>query len=58
MVTSGGPTAVVRSGEVQGDRLRAGDYLYTPPNGRHAASTAAGCLLLVTLPKPIQLLKD
>jgi quercetin dioxygenase-like cupin family protein len=38
------------------DRLKAGDFLYTPPNGTHAVSSDAGCLLLVTLPKPIEIL--
>jgi quercetin dioxygenase-like cupin family protein len=42
--------------EVGGQRLRAGDYLYTPPDGKHAASTDGGCLMLVTLPKPIEIL--
>jgi quercetin dioxygenase-like cupin family protein len=38
------------------DRLRAGDYLYTPPGGTHAASTESGCVFLVTLPKPVRIL--
>lgn len=38
--------------------LRAGDYLYTPPEGKHAASTVGGCLVLVTLPKPVEILRD
>ena len=38
--------------------LRAGDYLYTPPNGKHAASSEGGCVFLVTLPKPVEFLKD
>ncbi|HEX9820946.1 MAG TPA: cupin domain-containing protein [Methylomirabilota bacterium] len=40
------------------DRLTAGDYLYTPPDGKHAASSAGGCVFLVTLPKPIEILDD
>jgi quercetin dioxygenase-like cupin family protein len=38
------------------DRLKSGDYYYTPPNGKHAASSDAGCMFLVTLPKPIEIL--
>lgn len=38
------------------DLLRAGDYLYTPPNGKHAASSERGCVFLVTLPKPVEIL--
>jgi anti-sigma factor ChrR (cupin superfamily) len=34
-------------------RLRAGDYLYTPPSGTHAASSEGGCVFLVVLPKPV-----
>ena len=37
-------------------RLVGGDYLYTPPNEKHAASTEGGCLVLVTLPKPVEIL--
>ena len=40
------------------DQLRAGDYLYTPPEGRHAASSRDGCVFLVTLPKPVEILRD
>src|SRR5262245_31109800 len=36
------------------ERLTAGDYLYTPPLGIHAVSTERGCVLFVTLPKPIE----
>jgi len=41
---------------VGGHRMTAGDYLYTPPDGKHAASTEGGCLVLVTLPKPVEIL--
>ena len=37
-------------------RLTSGDYLYTPPNGKHAASTEGGCLVIVTLPKPVEII--
>ena len=37
--------------------LKPGDYLYTPPNGKHAASSDRGCVFLVTLPKPVVFLK-
>jgi quercetin dioxygenase-like cupin family protein len=39
-------------------RLERGDYLYTPPDERHAASTEGGCLVLVTLPRPVEILDD
>ena len=41
---------------VGGDELRAGDYLYTPPDGKHAVSSRDGCLLFIKLAKPIELL--
>jgi quercetin dioxygenase-like cupin family protein len=40
------------------DRLGPGDYLYTPPNGVHAASSEGGCLVLVKLPQPVRILAD
>ena len=39
---------------VGGDHLKAGDYLYTPPGGKHSASSEAGCIVLVTIPKPVR----
>ena len=38
--------------------LKAGDYLYTPPDVKHAASSEGGCVFLVTLPKPVELLES
>ena len=38
-------------------RLASGDYLYTPPNEKHAASTDGGCRVLVTLPRPVEILE-
>jgi quercetin dioxygenase-like cupin family protein len=37
-------------------RLVSGDYLYTPPEGKHAAGSEGGCLVLVTLPRPVEIL--
>jgi anti-sigma factor ChrR (cupin superfamily) len=56
----GGEQVFVLEGDLQigRDRLRAGDYLYTPPDGKHAASSERGCLLLATLPKPIEIIGD
>jgi quercetin dioxygenase-like cupin family protein len=56
----GGEAIFVLEGELRigGERLRAGDYLYTPPNGKHAAASPAGCVILVALPKPVEILKD
>jgi quercetin dioxygenase-like cupin family protein len=56
----GGEQVFVLEGDLQigRDRLKAGDYLYTPPNGTHAASSEGGCLFLVALPKPVEILTD
>jgi anti-sigma factor ChrR (cupin superfamily) len=52
----GGEEVFVVEGEVRigGDRLSAGDYLYTPPDGKHDVATEGGCILLVTLPRPVR----
>ena len=36
--------------------LRPGDYLYTPPEGKHAVSSRNGCLVFLRLSKPIEIL--
>ena len=56
----GGEEVFVLEGDLQigRDRLKPGDYLYTPPNGKHAASSEGGCVFMVTLPKPVELLTD
>jgi quercetin dioxygenase-like cupin family protein len=55
----GGEEVLVLEGEVQigGHRLATGDYLYTPPGGKHALSTASGCVILVVLPQPVEILE-
>jgi len=42
---------------VGGDRLVAGDYLFTPPGAVHDADTASGCVFLVVLPAPARFLE-
>ena len=55
----GGEEVFVLEGDLQigGDRLRAGDYLYTPPDGKHSVSSEGGCVLLATTPKPVRILE-
>lgn len=36
--------------------LRAGDYLYTPPNFRHSVRTDTGCVLLFMVPEEVEIL--
>ena len=44
--------------DVGREHLKAGDYLYTPPDVRHAASSEGGCVFVVTLPKPVEFLES
>ena len=39
------------------DHLFAGDYLYTPPNGKHAVRSESGCVVLVNIPEEVEILK-
>jgi len=54
----GGEELYVIEGEIQvgRDHLNAGDYLYTPPGGKHPASSKTGCLIFVTVGKPIEII--
>ncbi|HZF38921.1 MAG TPA: hypothetical protein VE715_08865 [Blastocatellia bacterium] len=40
------------------DHLYAGDYLYTSPNGKHAAWSENGCIALVNAPQQVEILKS
>jgi hypothetical protein len=37
--------------------LTTGDYLYTPPEGKHAVWTKTGCVLLLSVPEEVVILK-
>ena len=39
------------------DHLYAGDYLYTSPNGKHAVRSETGCVVLVSVPEEVVILK-
>jgi len=53
-----GEEVYVLEGDVRIGRhqLKVGDYLYTPPDGKHDAASTGGCVFLVTLPKPVVIL--
>ena len=55
----GGEEIFALEGEVRigKHQLRAGDYLYTPPEGKHAVSSQNGCLVFLRLSKPIEILE-
>src|SRR5947209_20630359 len=55
----GGEEVFVVEGDLRvgADRLTAGDYLYTPPSGKHAVASEGGCVLLVSAPQPVRILQ-
>jgi quercetin dioxygenase-like cupin family protein len=55
-----GEEVFVLEGEVYFGKyhLSAGDYLYTPPNGKHAVWTSAGCVILFSVPEEVVILKS
>jgi quercetin dioxygenase-like cupin family protein len=42
--------------EIEGEALRQGDYLYTPPDGKHSVRSENGCTLLLSIPEEVILL--
>jgi len=40
------------------DHLFAGDYLYTAPTGKHAVWSQTGCVALLKVPQPVEILKQ
>jgi quercetin dioxygenase-like cupin family protein len=39
------------------DHLAAGDYLYTAPDNKHAVRSDKGCIVLVSVPQPVEILE-
>ena len=54
-----GEEVFVLEGEIRfgNQHLSAGDYLYTPPNGKHAVYSEKGCTLLLVIPEEVEILK-
>ena len=55
----GGEEVFVVEGDLRvgADRLTAGDYLYTPPSGKHAVASEGGCVLLVSTSQPVRIVE-
>jgi len=55
----GGEEIFVLEGDLKlgKDHLYAGDYLYTSPNGKHAVRSEQGCIVLVSVPEEVVVLK-
>ena len=41
---------------IEGAKLNAGDYLYTPPNFKHSVQSENGCTLLLVIPEEVEIL--
>jgi len=41
---------------IEGEKLSAGDYLYTPPNFKHSVKSENGCVLLLVIPEEVEIL--
>ena len=56
----GGEEVYVIAGDLKlgKDHLHAGDYLYTPPNGKHAARSEQGCIVLVNVSEEVEILRN
>ena len=54
-----GEEVFVLEGEVKfgNNSLSAGDYLYTPPDGKHAVWSKSGCVMLLNIPEEVEILK-
>jgi quercetin dioxygenase-like cupin family protein len=56
----GGEEIFVLEGDLKlgKDHLYAGDYLYTAPNGKHAVRSEKGCVVLISVPEEVIILKN
>ncbi|OGU64536.1 MAG: anti-sigma factor [Stygiobacter sp. RIFOXYC12_FULL_38_8] len=54
----GGEEAFVLEGEVRfgPTQLNTGDYLYTPPGGKHSVFSKTGCVILLIVPEEVEIL--
>lgn len=43
--------------EIFGEVLEQGDYLYTPPQGKHSVKTKDGCVLFLSVPEEVVLIE-
>jgi len=41
---------------IEGAKLLAGDYLYTPPQYKHSVKSETGCVLFFVIPKEVEIL--
>jgi quercetin dioxygenase-like cupin family protein len=58
-VHPGGEEIFVLEGDIRlgKDHLRAGDYLYTAPGNVHAVHSEGGCVVFVSVPEEVEVLR-
>lgn len=44
--------------KIAGELLQKGDYLYTPPTGKHSVTSPAGCVLFLSIPEEVILIEE
>ncbi|MBN2635325.1 MAG: cupin domain-containing protein [Prolixibacteraceae bacterium] len=44
--------------EIFEETLTRGDYLYTPPGGKHSVATKSGCVLFLSIPEEVILIRE
>jgi quercetin dioxygenase-like cupin family protein len=44
--------------EIHHETLTRGDYLYTPPTGKHSVCSKTGCILFLSVPEEVILIQD
>lgn len=44
--------------EIHHETLTQGDYLYTPPTGKHSVVTNTGCVLFLSIPEEVILIPE
>lgn len=44
--------------EIFGETLTQGDYLYTPPSGKHGVTSKTGCVLFLSVPEEVILIPE
>ncbi len=56
----GGEEAFVLEGEAYFNehKLTKGDYLHTPPTFKHSVKTDTGCVILFSVPKEVEIIKE
>lgn len=44
--------------EIHNEILAQGDYLYTPPKGKHSVTSKTGCVLFLSIPEEVVLIPE